>query len=173
MTSATSSAADVEFTWRVRNKASLPYCSWGPAGQETGLLRAIEVGGRLGTSLPVKLKWIGNDEYALSLTTRLGVGQYTLSWRLVLPKTNLPGGPELHVTAVVLGPTPTRAPTLAPPPRPTPTSTRAPTLVPSPRPTPISTLCPIIVYECNCREKCSARDCTTVCDECTKQECGQ
>ncbi len=159
MTSATSGAANVEFTWRVRNKASLSYCKWGQAGQETRLVRAVEVGGRLGTSVPVTLTWIDDDEYALSLTARLGIGQYSLAWRLLLPKTNSPGGPELLATAVVLASTPTRAPTLVPP-----------TL---PLPTPTSTPCPQIVYECECKEKCSGRDCTTVCKECTKQECGK
>jgi hypothetical protein len=157
MTSATSGAANVEFTWRVRNKASLSYCKWGQEGQETRLVRAIEVGGRLGTSVPVKLKWIDNDEYALSLTARLGIGQYGLSWRLLLPKTNAPGGPELRATAIVLAPTPTRAPTLVPPPLPTPTATP----------------CPEKVYACNCKKECSGRTCTTVCEECTKPECGK
>jgi succinoglycan biosynthesis transport protein ExoP len=156
-TSVTSSESNVEFTWRVRNKASLPYCKWGQEGQETRLVRAIEVSGRLGTSVPVKLKWIDGDEYALSLTARLGIGQYGLSWRLLLPKTNLPGGPELRATAVVLAPTPTSAPTL----------------VPSPRPVPTSTPCPTIVYECKCKEKCSGRNCTTECQQCTRQECGK
>jgi len=156
-TSVTSSESNVDLTWRVRNRASLPYCKWGQEGQETRLVRAIEVSGRLGTSVPVKLKWIDGDEYALSLTARLGIGQYGLSWRLLLPKTNLPGGPELRATAVVLAPTPTRAPTL----------------VPSPRPVPTLTPCPTVVYECKCKEKCSGRVCTTECEQCTRQECGK
>ena len=153
--SVASNEADIEFIWRVRNKTRMPYCKWGPEGQETKLFRAMEVNGQSGTSVPVKLTWLDSDEYALSLKTRLGRGQYDLRWRLLLPKTNSPGGPELHTKVVILAPT----------------STRAPTPVPTRTPPPSSTPCPEKTYSCNCRKECSGRDCTTVCDECTKQEC--
>ncbi len=155
--SVTSNETNIEFTWRVRNKTRMPYCKWGSEGQETKLLRAMEVNGQSGTSVPVRLVWLDSEEYTLSLRARLGAGQYDLRWRLLLPKTNLPGGPELHAKVIILAPT----------------STRAPTPIPTHTPVPSSTPCPEKIYSCNCRKECSGRGCETVCDECTKQECGQ
>jgi non-specific protein-tyrosine kinase len=163
ITSVTSGVATIEVRWRVRNRASLPYCQWGQERQETRLIRAIEVSRQLDASTPVTLKWIDEDEYELSLKAQLGIGKYDLRWRLVLPKTNLPGGQELKARVVVVAATPTRAPTSTPVPAPIATHT----------PTPTSTPCPEIVYQCNCRKECSGRTCTTVCDECTRQECNQ
>ncbi len=134
---------NVELTWRVKNKATTTSCQWGRAGQETSLLRAVTTSEQSSINVPVKLKWIANDEYDLSLKVQLGWGRYTLNWRLVLPNTALPAGPELQAKVNVVSPTstPTRTPTVTP--------------------------CPTETYECNCRFV--GRD--RVCDECTRERC--
>jgi len=142
-------AANVELTWRVRNKATPTYCKWGLAGQEVKLLRAVPSGTQLGAGIPVKLKWVQADDYNLSLSTQAPVGQHTLTWRLVLPEADQPAGPALEASVSVLVPTPK------------PTATLLPT------PTP----CREVTYDCNCRQECSGRDCTRVCDQCTKEKC--
>ena len=138
---------NVELTWRVRNKATLASCQWGRAGQETPLLRAVTMGEQSSINVPVELKWIANDEYDLSVKVQLGWGSYALNWRLVLPNTNLPAGPELIARVNVVSPTPT--------------PTRTPTITP----------CPTETYQCNCRQVCVGRDCKTECDECTRTKC--
>ena len=129
------SPENVELTWRVRNKATTTSCQWGEAGQETNLLRAVTTSEQASISVPVKLTWIANDEYDLSVKVQLGWGRYTLNWRLVLPNTNLPAGPELQAKVNVVSPTPT--------------PTRTPTITP----------CPTETYQCNCRQVCEGRDC--------------
>ena len=160
VTSTTSGDATIAFTWRVRNRAVLSNCKWGSDGQETRLFRAAEVGGQLRTNVPVRLEWIGNDEYYLSLNTLLGKGKYDLRWRLLLPKTNLPGGPEFAAKVLVLAPTFTPSPTLV-----------FPTAAPTFTPVPAATACPTTVFACHCRQVCSGRKCDTECDECTTSEC--
>ena len=142
-------AANVELTWRVRNKATPAYCRWGLAGQEVKLLRAVPSGTQLGAGIPVKLKWVQADDYDLSLSTQAPVGQHTLTWRLVLPQADQPVGPDLEASVIVLAPTP----------RPT------ATLLPTPTP------CPVVTYDCHCKQVCSGRNCTTDCDQCTKEKC--
>lgn len=138
---------NVGLTWHVKNKATEFACQWGQAGEESQILRAALVGGPGNTGSPVKLKWIQDDEYDLSLVVLLSPGTYALSWRLVLPKTSLPGGPAL-AARVVVGPLtvyPTQTPTVTP--------------------------CPTVTYECGCRRECSGRECPLVCDKCTKEVC--
>ena len=142
-------AVNVELIWRVRNKATPTYCKWGQTGQEVKLLRAVLSGTRLGTGIPVKLKWIQADEYDLSLSTQATIGQHTLSWRLVLPEADQAAGPALEARVNVIVPTPKPTATLLP----TPTS------------------CPEVTYDCNCRQVCSGRDCRRECDQCTKEKC--
>ena len=149
LTRVTSGMVDVEFIWRVRNQATLSYCKWGQEKQETRLIQAVEVGKQRSMNIPVTLKWLEDDEYNLSIKTRLGAGVYDASWRLQLPKMTSPGGPTLQARAVVLKPT----------------LTSTPTFVPTP------TACPEKVYSCNCHQECSGRTCTQVCDECYRQEC--
>jgi hypothetical protein len=149
ITRVTAGMVDVEFIWRVRNQATLSYCKWGQEKQETRLIQAVEVGKQRSMNIPVTLKWIEDDEYNLSIKTRLGAGVYDASWRLQLPKMTSPGGPTLQARAVILKPT----------------LTSTPTLVPTP------TACPEKVYSCNCHQECSGRKCIQVCDECTRQEC--
>jgi len=138
---------NVELTWRIRNKATTASCQWGEAGQETSLLRAVTASEQSSINVPVKLTWIANDEYDLSVKVQLGWGRYALSWRLVLPNTGLPAGPELQARVNVVSPTstPTRTPTVTP--------------------------CPTETFQCNCRQICEGRDCRTVCDECTRVKC--
>ena len=136
---------NVELTWRVRNKATTASCQWGEAGQETSLLRAVTTSEQSSINVPVKLTWIANDEYDLSVKVQLGWGRYTLNWRLVLPNTGLPAGPELQARVNVVSPTPTRTPTVTP--------------------------CPTETYQCNCRQVCVGRECKTECDECTRERC--
>ena len=148
--SATAPTVNVELTWRVRNKATSPDCKWGLAGQETKLLRAIEVSEQRGIDAPVRLKWIQGDEYDLSLNISLGVGEYALIWRLIPPATGLPRGPVLPARVVVVVPT-------APSP---PTSRPAPTA------------CPTETYNCNCTTECNPRGgCQKTCDTCTRPKC--
>jgi len=142
-------AANVELTWRVRNKATPAYCKWGLAGQEVKLLRAAPSGTQLGASIPVKLKWVQADDYDLSLSTQATVGQHTLTWRLVLPQADQPAGPDLEASVIVLAPTP------------------RPTAILLPTPTP----CRIVTYDCHCKQVCTGRDCRTDCDQCTKEKC--
>jgi len=149
ITRVSSGAVEVEFTWRVRNKATSPYCKWGKEKQETKLIQAVDIGRQAGAGTPVTLKWVEDNEYNLSVKVQLGVGVHDIRWRLLLPKMTAPGGPIFSARAIVL------APTLTP--------TRAP--VPTPTP------CPEVVYPCRCRRECSGRTCTTVCDECYRQEC--
>ena len=139
----------VPLTWRVRNNATPSYCKWGQAGQEVKLLRAASLDAQPGSSVPVKLKWVKEDEYDLSLSVQLPVGPYAQSWRLILPQANSPAGPDLEARVNVVVPTPR------------PTATLQPT------PTP----CPEVTYACNCRRECVGRDCTKVCDVCTKEKC--
>ena len=140
---------NVELTWHVKNNATEFACQWGQAGEESQLLRATRVGEPGSTGTPVKLKWIQDDEYDLSLVVLLSQGSYALSWRLLLPKTSLPGGPALAAQVLVGA------------------LTRYPTQ------TPTVTSCPTITYDCKCRQVCVGRDlCTTVCDDtCTKEVC--
>ena len=137
----------VELRWRVRNKATEPVCQWGQAGEESKILSATLVGGTSGASTPVKLKWLQDNEYDLSLDVQLSPGCYVLSWRLMLPKTGLPEGPALQARvgdcALTAYPTPTL------------------TLTP----------CPSITYPCHCTKECSGRTCETVCDTCTREVC--
>jgi non-specific protein-tyrosine kinase len=143
-------AANVELTWRVRNKATPAYCKWGLAGQEVKLLRAVPSGPQLGAGIPVKLKWVQADDYNLSLSAQVPIGQRILSWRLVLPQADQPAGPALEASVTVLAPTPRPAATLLPTPTP----------------------CRVVTYECHCKQVCSdPRNCTRVCDQCTKEEC--
>jgi serine/threonine protein kinase len=139
---------NVGLTWHVKNKATEFACQWGQAGEESQILRALLVGGSGNTGSPVKLKWIQDDEYDLSLVVLLSPGYYALSWRLVLPKTSLPQGPAL-AAQVVVGPLtvyPTQTPTVTP--------------------------CPTISYPCGCIQVCSPRgECTKECDTCTKEVC--
>ena len=139
--------AHVELTWRVRNTATTFDCLWGEAGQETLALRALLIGGPSTSSTPVKLKWVQNDEYDLSLDVQLSPGSYRLSWRLVLPKAGLPEGPTLEARVGVVA------------------------LTPRPTLTPTQTPCPSIDYACHCRQECLGRDCYPVCDECTRVKC--
>jgi serine/threonine protein kinase len=141
------SPENVELTWRVRNKATTTSCQWGGAGQETKLLRAVTTSEQASISAPVKLTWIADDEYDLSLRVQLGWGRYTLNWRLVLPNTALPAGPELQAKVNVVSPTstPTRTPTVTP--------------------------CPTETYKCNCRTVYVGRLPTTECDVCTRERC--
>jgi hypothetical protein len=136
---------NVELTWRVRNKATTASCQWGEAGEETSLLRAVTASEQSSINVPVKLTWIANDEYDLSVKVQLGWGRYALNWRLVLPNTGLPAGPELQARVNVVSPTPTRTPTLTP--------------------------CPTETYQCNCRSVCVGRECTRECDVCTRAKC--
>jgi len=136
---------NVELTWRVRNKATTTSCQWGRAGQETSLLRAVTTSEQSSINVPVKLTWIADDEYDLSLSVQLGWGRYALNWRLVLPNTGLPAGPELQARVNVVSPTST--------------------------PTPTRTPCPTEVYNCNCVTACVGRDCPKVCDQCTRERC--
>jgi stage V sporulation protein SpoVS len=145
------SATNVELKWQVNNKATSANCKWGEAGQETKLLRAMAVGSQPGSGVPVKLKWVQEDVYDLSLNVQLSVGGHALSWRLILPKTGLPAGPDLEARVSVVRPTP----------RPTAT----------PLPTPTS--CPLVIYDCNCTNKCDSRglNCSRVCERCIKEQC--
>jgi stage V sporulation protein SpoVS len=140
------SATNVQLQWQVSNKATSPNCKWGEAGQETKLLRAMAVGGQPGSGIPVKLKWVREDVYDLSLNVQLSVGRYALSWRLVLPKTGLPAGPDLEAKVSVLRPTP------------------RPTATPLPSPT----SCPLVTYDCNCGRNPRGEK---VCDVCVKEQC--
>jgi succinoglycan biosynthesis transport protein ExoP len=142
-------AVNVELIWRVRNKATPTYCKWGQAGQEVKLLRAIPSGTRLGTGIPVKLKWIQTDEYDLSVSAQATIGSQTLSWRLTLPGADQAAGPALEAKVSVIVPTPKPTATLVP----TPTS------------------CPQVTYKCNCKTVCSGRDCSKECDQCTEERC--
>jgi hypothetical protein len=139
--------ANVELTWRVSNKATASGCKWGEKGQETRVLNAALAGGSRNTATPVKLTWIQDDEYDLSLDIQLSPGSYLLSWRLLLPKTMLPDGPALEARVVVIA------------------------LTPNPTPTPTRTPCPSIGYACHCRVECVGRECYPVCDECSKVIC--
>jgi hypothetical protein len=138
---------NVELTWRVKNKPTTVSCQWGEAGRETTLLRAASEQSSI--NVPVKLTWMANDEYNLSVKVQLGWGSYTLNWRLVLPNTGLPTGPELQAEVNVVPPTP----------------------IPTRTPTPTITPCPTETYQCNCRQVTAGRDTQTVCDECTRQRC--
>jgi hypothetical protein len=142
---------NVELTWRVRNKATVASCQWGQAGQETSLLRAVTASEQSNINVPVKLTWIANDDYDLSVKVQLGWGSYALNWRLVLPNTGLPAGPELQAKVNVVPPTP----------------------IPTRTPTPTITPCPTEVYQCRCRTvyDASGRNPKTECDECTRQRC--
>ncbi len=138
---------NVGVTWHVKNKATEVACQWGQAGEESQILRATLGSGPGDTGSPVKLKWIQDDEYDLSLVVLLSPGYYTLSWRLVLPKTSLPAGPAL-AAQVVVGPLtvyPTQTPTVTP--------------------------CPAISYACKCKQVCSGRVCSTECETCTQEMC--
>ncbi len=139
--------ANVELTWRVRNTSTAFECQWGESGQESQVLRAVLVGGASDGSTPVRLKWVQNDEYDLSLDVQLSPGSYLLSWRLLLPKTSSPDGPTLDARVSVIA------------------------LTPRPTVTPTQTPCPSIDYACHCRTECVGRDCTVVCDECTIVKC--
>ena len=139
--------ANVELTWRVRNTSTAFECQWGESGQESQVLRAVLVGGVSDGSTPVRLKWVQNDEYDLSLDVQLSPGSYLLSWRLLLPKTSSPDGPTLDARVSVIA------------------------LTPRPTVTPTQTPCPSIDYACHCRTECVGRDCTVVCDECTIVKC--
>jgi len=140
---------DVELTWRVRNRTTLPNCKWGQVGQETKLLRAIEVSGQH-NQVPVRLKWIQGDEYDLSLIATLNAGEHTLIWRLIPPAIQSPRGPDLPARVVVIAPTSAPQPTF----RPTPTA------------------CPIETFECNCTQECNPRGgCQKICDICTRPKC--
>jgi len=145
-------AANVELTWRVRNKATPAYCKWGLAGQEVKLLRAVPSGTQVGVDIPVRLKWVQADDYNLSLSAQVPIGQRILSWRLVLPQADQPAGPALEASVTVLAPTP------------------KPTAILLPTPTP-TTACRVVTYDCHCKQVCSGRNCTTDCDQCTKEEC--
>jgi hypothetical protein len=139
--------ANVELTWRVRNTSTAFECQWGQKGQESQVLRAALVGGLGDSGTPVRLKWVQDDEYDLSLDVQLSPGSYLLGWRLVLPKTKLPDGPTLGARVGVIA------------------------LTPRPTATPTQTPCPSINYPCQCRTECVGRDCTRVCDECTILKC--
>ncbi len=139
--------ANVELTWRVRNTSTAFDCQWGEKGQESQVLRAVLVGGLSDSGTPVRLKWVQDDEYDLSLDVQLSPGSYLLSWRLLLPKTKLPDGPTLGARVGVIA------------------------LTPRPTATPTQTPCPSIDYPCHCRTECVGRVCTTVCDECTIVKC--
>ena len=143
-------SADVELTWRVRNKSTLPGCFWGQAGQEIQILRAMRIAEKPDTGTVVKLKWIQADDYDVSLRVSLVPGDYTLGWRLLLPSSKLSEGPILVAKIVVARFTP------------------LPTF---PGPTPTLTPCPTVTYDCRCREVCDGRKCTTVCDQCTRSSC--
>ncbi len=156
----TTSPTNIELTWRVRNKTTLPNCEWGQGGQETQLLRAIEVSGQR-NQVPVRLNWIQGDEYNLSLIVALNAGEHTLIWRLIPPATQSPRGPDLPARVNVVVPTPRPTATLQPTPTPKPTVTLQ--LTPTP--------CQVVTYDCNCREECVGRDCTRVCDQCEKEKC--
>jgi diguanylate cyclase (GGDEF)-like protein len=154
-------AITVQLTWHVKNNATQSYCKWGQAGQEVKLLRADSLNAPVLLGVPVKLKWVREDEYDLSLNVRLPVGPYAQSWRLILPLADFPSGPDLEARVNVVAPTPRPTATLQPTPTPRPTATLQPT------PTP----CPVVIYDCNCRQECSGRDCTKVCDRCEKDKC--
>ena len=143
------SPSDIELTWRVRNKTTLPNCKWGQGGQETQILRAIEVSGQR-NEVPVRLKWIQGDEYDLSLIVALNAGEHTLIWRLIPPATRSPRGPDLPARFIVIAPTNTPQPTLRPAPTP----------------------CPIQTFECNCTRVCDPRGgCQRICEACTRPKC--
>jgi serine/threonine protein kinase len=144
---AAAAVANVELTWRVRNQATSFNCTWGEAGQETQILRAVLVGGQTDSGTPVKLKWIQDDEYDLSLNVQLGPGSYALSWRLLLPNKRLPDGPFLGARISVIALTSTSTPM------------------------PTQTPCPVITYDCHCKQICFGRACIPVCDECTREKC--
>jgi protein-tyrosine kinase len=147
--SVTAAIANVELIWRVRNRATSPACKWGTTGQETRLLRAVEVGGELGAEVLVQLTWIQDDEYDLSLKIPLTVGEHNLVWRLISPGARSPSGPDLIARVVVA----------------TPTFTPPPTIQLAP------TDCPVEVYDCNCSEECGPRGCKKICDVCTRPKC--
>jgi len=148
--SATTSTVNVELTWRVRNRAMSLDCQWGQAGQETRLLRALEVSVLRGIDVPVRLGWIQGDEYDLSLDVPLNVGEYTLIWRLIPPATRLPRGPDLLARVVVVAPTSPSSPTSRPAP----------------------TACPTETFNCNCTTECNPRGgCQKTCDTCTRPKC--
>jgi hypothetical protein len=140
---------NVELTWRVRNNSTLPSCGWGQKGDEIQVLRAALIGGQSDTGVPVRLKWIQENEYDLSLTVQLSPGSYRLSWKLLLPKTKTLDGPvlEARVSVVALTPRPTFTPA------------------------PTSTLCPTVTYQCHCTTVCVGRECYQICDECTREKC--
>ena len=143
------SPSDIELTWRVRNKTTLPNCKWGQGGQETQILRAIEVSGQR-NEVPVRLRWIQGDEYDLSLIVALNAGEHTLIWRLIPPTTRSPRGPDLPARVIVIAPTNTPQPTLRPAPTP----------------------CPIQTFECNCTRVCDPRGgCQRICEACTRPKC--
>lgn len=145
----TTDITNVEMVWRVRNRAESAACKWGPAGQETRLLRAAEVSGVLGAEVLVQLKWIQDGEYDLALKVPLAVGEHNLVWRLIPPGKRSPSGPDLIARVVIAKPTFTPVPTA----RPAPTD------------------CPLEVYPCNCQQECTDRECTRVCDTCTRPKC--
>jgi len=147
--SVTSAIANVELVWRVRNRATSAGCKWGLAGQETRLLRSVEVGGELGAEVLVQLTWIQDDEYDLAVKIPLTVGEHNLVWRLIPPGKRSPSGPDLLARVVVA----------------TPTFTPSPTVQPAP------TDCPLEVYPCECRQECNERECTRICDNCTRPKC--
>lgn len=147
--SVTTATANVELVWRVRNRAASAACKWGQAGQETRLLRAVEVGGALGAEVLVQLTWIQDEEYDLALKVPLTVGEHNLVWRLIPPGERSPSGPDLPARVVVATPTVTPVPTVR--------------LAP--------TDCPLEVYDCNCSEECGPRGCQKVCDTCTRPKC--
>ncbi len=148
--SAAATIANVELTWRVRNRATSPICRWGQAGQETKLLRAVEISGQPAPDVPVKLRWIQDDDYDLSLSVSLGPGQHDLVWRLIPPAARSPRGPDLLARVVVI----------------TPTATPQISFTPAPP------ICPIETYPCNCRKECDPRSgCQRVCEICTRPKC--
>jgi capsular exopolysaccharide synthesis family protein len=148
--STTAPTVNVELTWRVRNRAMSLDCQWGQAGQETRLLRALEVSVLRGIDVPVRLRWIQGDEYDLSLDVPLNVGEYALIWRLIPPATRLPRGPDLLARVVVVAPTSPSSPTSRPAP----------------------TACPTETYNCNCTTECNPRGgCQKTCDTCTRPKC--
>ena len=141
---------NVELTWRVMNRATSPDCKWGQAGQETKLLRAVEVGGQAALEVPVRLRWIQGDEYDLLLSVPLSAGTHDLIWRLIPPGSRLPRGPDLLARVVVA----------------------TPTIPPSPTQRLVPTACPIETYPCNCSTECDPRSgCQKVCDTCTRPKC--
>lgn len=145
---ATAIPALVQLTWRVRNKTTLANCMWGLAGQETKLLRAIEVSG-LHDEVPATLKWIQENDYDLSLAVPLSAGEHALIWRLIPPALRSPRGPDLPAKVVVIAPTPTPRPTAIP----------------------VPTACPIETFQCNCVVECDPRGCDRVCEVCIRSKC--